>query len=212
MINLLLQELKIQRKVNNLTKYSVLFFLFSIVCLALVSSSDEIQKYGILFSLLCIPLSALSISNNLFKNDIDDGTLEIQLTTAPSWKIVYAKYGALAIIQILSFAIISPFLALIFNIDPLQTILLFVTASILIKSNSALVTLISSIQAYFRSNTSFLAVLIIPVILPNIILSGMFIQNFEHYYILFIMIGISMIIIPASLFLSSYLIDNIYNI
>lgn len=212
MINLLLQELKIQRKVNNLTKYSVLFFLFSIVCLALVSSSDEIQKYGILFSLICIPLSALSISNNLFKNDIDDGTLEIQLTTAQSWKIVYTKYGALTIIQILSFAIISPFLALIFNIDLLQTILLFVTASILIKSNSALVTLISSIQAYFRSNTSFLAVLIIPVILPNIILSGMFIQSFEHYYILFIMIGISMIIIPASLFLSAYLIDNIYNI
>lgn len=212
MINLLLQELKIQRKVNNLTKYSVLFFLFSIVCLALVSSSDEIQKYGILFSLLCIPLSALSISNNLFKNDIDDGTLEIHLTTSPSWKIVYAKYGAIAIIQILSFAIISPFLALIFNIDPMQTVFLFVTASILIKSNSALVTLISSIQAYFRSNTSFLAVLIIPIILPNVILSGMFIQSFEHYYILFIMIGISMIIIPASLFLSAYLIDNIYNI
>ncbi len=212
MINLLLQELKIQQKVNNLVKYSILFFLFSIVCLALISSSDEIQKYGMLFSLLCIPLSALSISNNLFKNDIDDGTIEVQLTTVPSWKIVCAKYGALALIQILSFAIISPFLALIFNINLLQTVFLFVTASILIKSNSALVTLISSIQAYFRSNTSFLAVLIMPVILPNIILSGMFVQSFEHYYILFIMIGISLIIIPASLFLAAYLIDNIYNI
>ncbi len=212
MINLLLQELKIQRKVNNLVKYSILFFLFSIVCLALISSSDEVQKYGVLFSLLCIPLSALSISNNLFKNDIDDGTLEVQLTTAPSWKIVYAKYGALATIQILSFAIISPFLALIFNLSLLHIGFLFITASILITSTFALVTLISSIQAYFRSNTSFLAVLIMPIILPNIILSGMFVQSFEHYYILFIMTGISIIIIPASLFLSAYLIDNIYNI
>ncbi len=83
---------------------------------------------------------------------------------------------------------------------------------LLIFTSSALTSLIAAIQGYFRSNTNFLAVLIMPLIIPNVVLAGIILQNSAMESLLLVMLGINMVIIPVAIFLSSYLIKNIYNL
>jgi len=110
------------------------------------------------------------------------------------------------------FTLLTPLLGVFFSLQLDQLVFLLLTSLLLIVLASALIILISSIQGYFRSNTNFFAILIMPLILPNIILSGILIQNLQQTYLLVIMLGMNLVIIPPVLYLSSYLIDNIYNI
>ncbi|MBA2628716.1 MAG: heme exporter protein CcmB [Rickettsiaceae bacterium] len=212
MKTLLSQELLVQNKVYNLTKYSVLFFSFCIFSIALINSHNDVQKFGVIFSLVCIPLSFLSLANNLIKPDIEDGSLEYLLTISSAPKIILSKFLIMSIITFFCFTLITPLLGVFFSLQLEQLVFLLLTALLLILLGSALIVLIASIQGYFRSNTNFFAILIMPLILPNIILSGIFIQNLQEAYLLGIMLGINLVIIPPALYLSSYLIDNIYNI
>jgi hypothetical protein len=51
-----------------------------------------------------------------------------------------------------------------------------------------------------------------PLIIPNIIISGLLIQSPGDISFAAIMLGINLIIIPPALYLSGYLLENIYNI
>jgi heme exporter protein B len=199
MKTLLSQELLVQNKVYNLTKYYILFFGFCIFSIALINSHDDVQKFGVIFSLVCIP-------------DIEDGSLECLLTISSAQKIVLSKFLIMSIVTFFCFTLFTPLLVLFFSLQLQQTVLLLLIALLLMVLSSALIVLIASIQGYFRSNTNFFAILIMPLILPNIILSGILIQNQRGAYLLAIMLGINLVIIPPALYLSSYLIDNIYNI
>ena len=209
---LLSQEFLIQNKVYNLIKYSVLFFGFCIFSLTLINSHDDVQKFGAIFSLVCIPLCFLGLTNNLIKTDIEDGSLEYLLITSSVQKIVLSKFLVLSLITLFCFVLVSPLLAIFFNLQLHQVVILLLTSLLLITLSSALIVLIASIQGYFRSNTNFFAILVMPLILPNIILAGILTQNPQETHLLVIMLGINLVIIPPTLYLSSYLIDNIYNI
>ena len=209
---LLYQELLIQNKIYNLSKYIILYFAFCISCIALVNSHDDIDKFGAIFSLISIPLSFIGLSNNLIKDDIDDGTLEYLLTSISPLEIVLAKFIIMSAVTSFSFILITPLLYIVFNLEFLNIIVLLASGLILILLCSGLVMLIASVQGYFRSNTNFFAILIMPLILPNVILSGIILENPQELYILPIMIGINLVILPPSIYLSSYLIHNIYNI
>jgi heme exporter protein B len=91
--------------------------------------------------------------------------------------------------------------------------LVIITGLLLMATSCGVVILISSIQCYFRSNTNFLSTLLLPLIIPSIILSGIIIQSDNNNSsLLLILIGVNCIIVPISIYLSSYLIENIYNI
>jgi heme exporter protein B len=106
-----------------------------------------------------------------------------------------------------------PISYLLFNIDVFQLNLVIITGLSLMATSCGVIILISSIQCYFRSNTHLLSTLLLPLIIPSIILSGIIIQSENNSYSLFlIMTGVNCIIIPISIYLSSYLIENIYNI
>jgi heme exporter protein B len=212
MKTLLSQELLIQNRVYNLAKYSILYFVFCILSIALVNSHDDIQKFGAIFPLICIPLSFLGLTNNLIKPDIEDGTLEYLLTISSAQKIVLSKFLVMSAVTVFCFSLISPLLAVFFSLEFEQLFTLSLAALLLIIISSALIVLIASIQGYFRSNTNFFAVLVMPLILPNVILSGILIQNPQEIHLVIIMLGINLIIIPPAIYLSAYLINNIYNI
>ena len=212
MKTLLSQEFLIQNKIYNLIKYSVLFFSFCILSITLINSHDDVQKFGAIFSLVCIPLCFLGLANNLIKTDIEDGSLEYLLIISSAQKIILSKFLILSLITLFCFALVSPLLGVFFNLQFYQVVILLLTSLVLITLSAALIVLIASIQGYFRSNTNFFAILVMPLILPNIILAGILSQNPQETYLLAIMFGINLVITPPTLYLSSYLIDNIYNI
>ncbi len=211
MKNILKNEMLVQMKINNVIQYALMFFSFCLLSITLVSNYEAIGKFGIIFSVICIPLAFINLSNMLIKPDIEDGYLELKLITSSAFKIVMAKLLALAICILISFSLMMPIIYIIFNVLTQTTKAIYLCGIILITLSASLVTLIASIQGYFRSNTNFLALLIMPLIIPTIILSGMVLQAPENLYLIKIMIGINFVIIPPSILLSAYLVKNIYN-
>jgi heme exporter protein B len=212
MKTLIFQEIIIHNRIYNLFKYSLMFFTFCILSVTMISSYENIQNFGIIFSVITIPLAFLSLSSNLIKSDIEDGTMEMLLTSRSALQIILAKYISLCLCVIFSFLLLSPIIYLVYDIELSLFAIIILCALMLILLSSAIITIIASMQGYFRSNTNFLSVLIMPLIIPSIILSGILIQSpFDTHY-LFIMLGINLVIIPPVLYLSAYLIDNIYNI
>jgi heme exporter protein B len=212
MRELILQELKVQNKIYNIIKYSLIFFIFCCLSVGLISSYEDIQAFGIVFAVISIPLAFIGLSYSLIKPDIEDGTIETLLTKFPASNIIIAKYIALCICFIISFGATMPIIYVMYNVEVVTFIIMIASAIILLLLSAALIILIASIQGYFKANTNFLSVLIMPLLIPNIILSGLLIQNNQDTHLLFIMIGINFVIIPPVLYLSGYLVENIYNI
>lgn len=209
---LISRELLVQNKIYNLTKYMIMFFLFCSLTVNLINSYEELSYFAVIFSLISIPLAFIGLSNYILKSDIEDGTMEILLSSISSVRIIIGKYSALCISSLLSFAITSSIIAIMHDIKIISLLLIFASGCFLILLSAALIILIASMQGYFRYNTNFFAILIMPLILPNMVLSGILLQNQDNLYLLSVMIGIDLVVIPPSLYFSSYLIENIYNI
>ena len=213
MIYFIKHEFFLQNKTCNLTKYFFIFFVFCNGSITIVSSHDKIANLGIIFAVISIPLSLIGIAANFLKSEVEDGSLEMMLTSFKPIQIILAKYLGLFICGSIAFMLNIPISYLLFNIDVFQLNLVIITGLSLMSTSCGVIILISSIQCYFRSNTHLLSTLLLPLIIPSIILSGIIIQSENNSYSLFlIMTGVNCIIIPISIYLSSYLIENIYNI
>lgn len=193
-------------------KYFLIFFIFCGGSITIVNSHETIASFGIVFSVVAIPLALIGVSANFLRPDIEDGSLELLLASFKPSQIILAKYLSLFVCGFIGFIINVPFSYLLFNIAIDQLLLIITCGLLLMASSAAIIMLISSIQSYFRSNTNFLSVLIMPLIIPSIILSGIIIQSDNNYSLALILLGVNCIIVPASIYLSSYLIENIYNI
>lgn len=213
MVHFIKHEFLLQNKICNLTKYFFIFFVFCSGSITIVSSHDKIANLGIIFAVISIPLSLIGIAANFLRTELEDGTLEILLTSFRPIQIILAKYLGLFICGSLAFALNIPISYFLFNIEAFQLNLVIITGLLLMTTSCGVVILISSIQCYFRSNTNFLSTLLLPLIIPSIILSGIIIQSDNNNSsLLLILIGVNCIIVPISIYLSSYLIENIYNI
>ncbi len=213
MIHLLKYEFLLQNKIYSLTKHFFIFFIFCSGSITIVTSYDEIANFGIIFSLVSIPLSFIGITTNFLRPEIEDGSLELLLASFRPVEIILTKYLNLLICGSTAFIATIPILYLLFNIDKVQLSLIAIAGLLLMSTSCGITILISSIQCYFRSNTNILSTLLMPLIIPSIILSGMIIESSNNSYsLIFILIGVNCIIIPTSVYLSSYLIENIYNI
>lgn len=213
---LIIQDLLVQNKVYNTSKYFLMYYVFCLLSITLINSYENIVEFGMLFTLICIPLGFLSVLSSIIKCDIEDGFLELLKTIHTSFTIICIKYCALTIAIMGSFIITIPIIYILFNLKLSMLLIVTLCASLLILLSSALSILIGSIQGYFRVNTNFFALILLPLVIPSIILSGMIlnhmIHDHIHYDLIYILLGIDLIIIPVSLYLSTYLIENIYNI
>ena len=213
---LTIEEFLVQNKIYNISKYFLIFYIFCLLSVTLINSYDNIIEFGMVFALASIPLGFLSSSASVIKGDIDDGTLELLKTCLNASIIVITKYLAFVLSIITSFVISIPIIYILFNLKLLLLIIIAFCGIILILLSSALAILIASMQGYFRINTNFFTLILLPLVIPSIILSGMVLcqalDNHINYHLIYILLGIDMIIIPVSLYLSTYLIDNIYNI
>lgn len=213
MVHFIKHEVLLQNKICNLTKYFFIFFVFCSGSITIVSSHDKIANLGIIFAVISIPLSLIGIAANFLRTELEDGTLEILLTSFKPIQIILAKYLGLFICGSVAFVLNIPISCFLFNIEAFQLNLVIITGLLLMATSCGIVILISSIQCYFRSNTNFLSTLLLPLIIPSIILSGIIIQSDNNNSsLLLILIGVNCIIVPISIYLSSYLIENIYNI
>ncbi|WP_342267953.1 heme exporter protein CcmB [Candidatus Tisiphia endosymbiont of Empis tessellata] len=212
LIQLIKWEYLIQNRINNLSKYLFIFFLFCIFSTALINDQADIKKFGVIFSVIFLPIALIGFSSLILKQDVEDGSLELLLSSFSESEIVTSKLFAIFFSSLTSSLLNIPIIYIIFDLDLITVTYLFITLTLLLTLSSSLLVLIGSIQSYFRSNTNLLAILIMPLLIPNIILTGLILQNLENISLIFVMIGINMLLLPTIFYLSSYLIKNIYNI
>lgn len=215
-MNKLLQLIKweylIQNRINNLTKYLFIFFLFCTISTSLINNQEDIKKFGIIFSVIFLPIALISFSQIIFRHDIEDGSLELLLSSFSENEIIISKFLTIFLIAISSVMLNMPIIYILFDVTISMIFLITITITLLLILSSSLLILIGSIQSYFRSNTNLLSILIMPLLIPSITFTGLIIQNPENIKYIFVMIGINIILLPIILHLSSYLIKNIYNI
>ncbi|MDR0296734.1 MAG: heme exporter protein CcmB [Rickettsia sp.] len=212
LIQLIKWEYLTQNRINNLSKYLFTFFLFCVFSTALINDQTDIKKFGIIFSVIVLPIALIGFSSLIFQQDVEDGSLELLLSSFNESEIIAAKLITLIFSTFTSSLLNMPIIYIIFDLDMVTVSYLFITLTLLLILSSSLLVLIGAIQSYFRSNTNLLAILIMPLLIPSIILSGLVLQNFDNINLIFVMIGINMFLLPIIFYLSSYLIKNIYNI
>jgi len=212
MFELIRHEFFIQNKINNLCKYFLIFFLFSLTSITIINPYEKIASFGSVLSIVLIPLALVGIGANFLKSEIEDGSLELLLTSFMPLQITLAKYVALFLCAAIGFVFNLLAAWLLFNIAFYSLILIAICGLLLSLLSCAIILLIAAIQCYFRNNTNFLSTLLLPLIIPSIILSGIVVQNSDNYQIILILLGINMILVPTTIYLTSYLIANIYNI
>lgn len=214
MKNLLLlikREFTVQNRINNMIKYLVIFFLFCIVSITLINSYEDIKKFGLIFSVICLLIPLISFSSSIFKSDLEDGSLELLLSAVSHNKIVLAKFFAMSINSTIGIISTLPIIYIFFSQTLTEIAFFLISVWLLLILTSSLVVLAGSMQSYFRTNANLIGTFIMPLLIPNIVITGMVLQN-NNLRLIFIMIGINLVFLPISFFLSSYLIRNIYNL
>lgn len=212
LIRLIKWEYLVQNRANNLSKYFFIFFLFCIISTVLVNNHSDIKKFGIIFSIIFMPIALIGFAQMVFRSDLDDKSLELLLSSFNETEIITAKFLTILFCTLSSSTLNLPIIYIMFDLDVITLLHIFMTLILLLTLASGLVVLIGAIQCYFHSNTNLLAILVMPLLIPNIILTGLVLQDYENIKLIFIMMGIDMLLLPIIFYLSSYLIKNIYNI
>lgn len=212
MLNLIYQEVLLQNKIHHISKHFFLFLLFGLISTVIISPLQNMTEFGLMLSVIYIPMFLLGNNHFLLKYEIQNGDLELLLTTHNTIIIIVAKFCALSLSLLMSLICILPLIIILFSTSIILTMGFIYIAILILLMSNALAIMMAAIQIYFQRNNNFLSVLIMPFMLPNIILAGMLISNPENITIIFMMLGVNLIIIPISLYCSGYLINNIYNI
>ncbi|MCC8407064.1 MAG: heme exporter protein CcmB [Rickettsia endosymbiont of Ecitomorpha arachnoides] len=208
---LIKREFIVQNRINNMIKYLVIFFLFCLISTVLINSQKDITKFGLIFSVICLLISLIGFSSIIFKTDLEDGSLELLLSIISYEKIILAKFFAIFISSTVGLVFVLPIIYVFFDQTLLEIIFFFISVWMMLVLSSSLVVLSGSVQCYFKKNANFVGTFIMPLLIPNIIMTGLILQD-NNLQLIFIMIGINLVFLPISFFLSSYLIKNIYNI
>lgn len=211
LLTLIKHEFIVQSRINNMIKYLVIFFLFCIISTTLINSHEDIKKFGLIFSVICLLISLISFASVIFKSDLEDGSLELLLSAACHDKIVLAKFFAIFISSTIGIILTLPIIYVFFSQTLTEITFFFISVWLVLILSSSLVVLIGSMQCYFRTNANFIGTFIMPLLIPNIVMTGLVLQD-NNLQLIFIMIGINLVFLPISFFLGSYLIRNIYNI
>jgi heme exporter protein B len=206
-------EIIVYNRSYNMIFYNAQFLILSLLCLLFVyPGNHDLSTLGCVFLIAGIPISSISTSKAIIKNDLEDGSIALYLLSMNITEIVMSKFCALLICNATAFLIALPIITLLYSLS-LNQIFLLLSASFIFIQISALSLLISCVESYFRSNVNFISSIIVPLILPGLIISGLIIHNTINYYIgISALIGISLIISPIALICAGYLIRNIYNI
>ena len=208
---LIANEIFQQNRIYQLSKFLLLFFSFGAICLGFINPVDKVAELLPIFLMISIPLSVLHVTGYVFREDVASGRFDILMTAYTSWQIVIGKYVSLCIQYFLVFTLIIPSIGLIITANIADLALLTGLSTLLMLQSIALCVLLGAIQSYFVSSSNYLAVLLLPSIIPTIIIAGLIYAGNLAITNISILFGINLVTSPLCLYLSGYLMANLYN-
>lgn len=210
---LLKHEIMAQNRIHHILRHNVQFISFSLVCLIfLCPARENIAEFGLIFLIISLPLATIGITRDIVKADIYDGSLEILMITTTTLHIVLIKFLALLLNNIAALIIAMPFIVIFYTLSFEQAMLSIANCIMLLIQISAMSLFIGCIEGYFRSNTDLISSILLPIMIPGIIVSGLLLHaTYDLSLYINILLGINLIVTPIILILSGYLLRNIYN-
>jgi len=204
-------ELLVYNRSYHLIRNNIYALLLSSVVFSIAMPGDVMTNY--IKMLMCfwgVVFSSLTIPHYLIKSDLQDGFLETLLCSASPIKIVVSKYLALTLSLIISMLISIGFMVLFFSFSNKETLYLLLLMTLAILQIAAFILLGNIVHSYFRSNTNLLIALILPLVIPTLIIGASALETLRFDFVM-ILLGIDMVTIPTTFFLSSYLLSNLYD-
>lgn len=184
------------------------YLIFHIICIPLLIDS---ATHSMVIMLLSLCILILRMSGDVVQPDIDDGFMDLALSSMSYSQIVICKYLVMCGMYLLINVACSLLIYLVYGISIQELLIYFICTSALIAYVCSISLLASCMCAYFRPDNS-MQIVVMPFAIPILILSGLCISHPEQYGILWIIAGISTIIVPICLWSSTYLLKNIYNL
>jgi heme exporter protein B len=206
-------NLTLTNKNTGLLQLTTIYTILGVIIVSLSYEYNKIKEIGIFFITVLLPLFITQTSDRIIYDDFKDGFLELYLMSLSPWQIIYNKIIELFVIYIFSYLLILPLLTVFLNLDYKEIYMISALMIINIMMSITLSILVGSCNCYFKNITLINFIINIPLILPNLILTGLIINNYPNFNNLIpILYGITFIIIPIIFFCSCFLIKNIYNI
>src|SRR5215831_1331408 len=148
------------------------FFVLAVVLFPLGVGPEPaiLQRIGAGVVWVAALLAALLSLDRLFYTDHQDGGLEIlALSSLPLELAVLAKCAAHWVATGLPLALTSPFLALLFDLDPAATAILFVSLSVGTPALSLIGSVAAALSLGARRQGVVLSLLVLPLYIPPLI-------------------------------------------
>jgi heme exporter protein B len=205
--------MRISNKESALIELFLAYTILGSIAVSLTCEYNQIKEFGIFFITILVPLFITQISDKVIYEEFKDGFLEFRLSIFSSFRIVLEKSLITSFLYIFAFLLILPLIFLLFNLslNELNTISHLMIINIIMSVSISL--FIGSCNCYFKRITLINFIVNIPIILPNLIITGLIITNSYNQDKLFLILyGIALIILPIIFYCSCFLIRNIYNI
>lgn len=206
-------DLKSEIIILNKTYCITLNLLFTLLlpstCLPLMLPYELLKQITPILIAIILSIHLSHIIATIIKQEINDGTIELLLTIAKPSRIILLKFSALLFSSAVTLFILLPIMNVFFHYNGLTLCVFFILFLLLVINVSAISLLIAVMQSYFYTNTQFILSFIIPILTPYLIIFGLITYDY-NYSLLLIELGLTMVLLPIMLVMSSYLIKNIY--
>jgi len=190
--------------------HAFILLCFSHITLALIGSKEELNNLSQLIFLLLLPLIMLNLQHYFYKEDFRSGRLEILLSLFTPLQIAITRYLAITCSVLLAFAGNLLLSSLLFSYNITQINNLILTLPNLILTCCAYLSLLNAASCYFKTNSHHLIALFFPLIMPCLILIGLYF-NEAFPSAPYLLLAINLFFVPICWLSASYLISNIYH-
>ncbi len=197
-------------KTQGILRNIFLILLMPCTCLPLVLPKSQMYIAGPLVIAIILTINLSYLFATAIKNDIEDGTITLLLTIRKPLYVVMTKFISIFINGLITLLMLIPMLYLFYDYSGIKLLVISSLFTLFLMKISAVSILIASVQSYFCTNTQFLLSLIGPIILPNLIIFGMILIDY-NITLLILVVGINMMLLPLMLIMTTYLLKNLYN-
>ncbi len=182
--------------------------LISSICLPMITEANQVNLLGPNFILMYLPCAILATSNHLLKDDLEDGSLDFTLLHHSATDIVLTKLIGVSLLCIGSILCCAPFFCIFFDLSITSAFRLISCASIISIYTTSICIFISCVSIAIDANKPILSSLLIPLLIPEIIVCGMFMQT-TNYSFMEISFGLLVICTTVMAFFASTLLAHI---
>jgi heme exporter protein B len=189
-----------------------LFWMLMIsgISLPLVCPVDEVSRMAPLFIMIYLPGAIFAICSNIFKADLEDGSMEFALMTNDPLNIVLAKFFNICLFCLVAVSLCMPLFGLLFDMTFANLFTLFYCNCLVSFQASAICLLASTLQNYFQKTQGLLSTMLIPLLIPQIIICGIVIEQ-QQSAVMMMALGILIITSTLAILFSRLLLKIQYS-